>query len=68
MAALEGLPLCVSYGTGEDGPLDETEDQDMAALEAWLSPQNAAFANRPEELDIPATVNVGPGTHPWPYL
>ena len=65
--ALEGLPLYVSYGTGEYGPLDEDEDQDMADIEAWLFPQNEAFVARLEELDIPATVHVGPGTHTWPY-
>ena len=66
-AALEGLPLYVSYGNGEYGPLDETEKQEQADIEAWLFPQNEAFVARLEELDIPATVNVGPGTHTWPY-
>ena len=65
--ALEGLPLYVSYGTGEYGPLDEDENQDMADTEAWLFPQNEAFVARLEELGIPATVHVGPGTHTWPY-
>jgi S-formylglutathione hydrolase FrmB len=65
--ALEGLLLYLSYGTGEYGPLDEVEDQDMADMEAWLFPQNEAFVARLEEVDIPVTVNVGPGTHSWPY-
>ena len=66
-SALEGLPLYVSYGTGEYGPLDEDEDQDAADTEAWLFPQNEAFVARLEELAIPVTVNVGAGTHTWPY-
>ena len=65
--ALEGLPLYVFYGTGEYGPLDEGENQDMADTEAWLFPQNEAFVARLEELSIPVTVQVGPGTHTWPY-
>ncbi len=44
-----------------------TENQDAADTEAWLFPQNEAFVARLEELAIPATVNVGPGTHTWPY-
>jgi hypothetical protein len=47
-AALEGLPLYVSYGTGEYGPLDEDENQDIADTEAWLFPQNEAFVARLE--------------------
>jgi diacylglycerol O-acyltransferase / trehalose O-mycolyltransferase len=65
--ALEGLPLFVSYGTGEYGPLDQVEDQESADVEAWLYPQNEAFVARLGELAIPATVDVGPGTHSWPY-
>ena len=65
--ALEGLPLYVSYGTGEFGPLDEDENQESADVEAWLFPLNEAFVARLEELAIPATVDVGPGTHSWPY-
>lgn len=64
---LEGLPLYVSFGTGEFGPLDVVENQDGADTEAWLLPMNEAFVARLEELGIPATVSAGPGTHTWPY-
>ena len=66
-AALEGMPLYVSYGNGEVGPLDAA-DAGFDDLEAWLSEMNDAFVARLGELDIPVTVSAyGPGTHTWPY-
>ena len=66
-AALEGIPLYVSYGNGEIGPLDDA-DAEFDDLEALLSGMNDAFIARLDELDIPVTVDAyGPGTHTWPY-
>ena len=65
--ALEGLPLYVSYGDGQPGPLDPAGGSDTGT-ELWVAPQNAAFVDRLEELGIPATVDAyGPGSHDWPY-
>lgn len=67
-AGLEGIPLYVSYGDGQSGPLDITVSLDAAGTEAWIAPQNEAFVARLEELGIPATVDAyGPGTHSWVY-
>ncbi len=64
---LRGIPLYVSYGDGQPGPLDPpgTTPSD---LEEWIAPQNDRFVARLVELDIPVTVDAyGPGTHEWPY-
>jgi hypothetical protein len=45
-------------------PISATVNTDV---EAWLFPMNEAFVARLEELAIPATVDVSPGTHTWPY-
>jgi diacylglycerol O-acyltransferase / trehalose O-mycolyltransferase len=65
--ALRGLPLYVSYGNGEAGPLDAA-DAAPDDREAFLFGLNEAFVARLAELGIPATVDAyGPGTHTWPY-
>lgn len=65
-AALAGTRLYVSYGTGEQGPLDAGPRQ--GDVEAELAPQNEAFVRRLGQLEIPVTVDAyGPGYHSWPY-
>ena len=66
-AALEGVPLFISYGDGAPGPLDAsgttTDDQ-----EQWIAKGNDTLVAKLKELGIPATVEAyGPGTHSWPY-
>ena len=70
---LEGIPLYVSYGNGEPGPLDaDAAIPDHAPIddpEPWIAEMNDAFVVRLEELGIPAVVDAyGPGTHTWPYF
>ena len=66
-AGLKGIPLYVSYGNGETGPLD-TGPANPGDAEAWIAKRNEAFVARLGELDIPVTVDAyGPGTHSWPY-
>ncbi|MGD8487001.1 MAG: alpha/beta hydrolase family protein [Chloroflexota bacterium] len=66
--ALEGMPLYVSYGNGEPGPLDAGE-AGADDPEPWIAEMNDAFVVRLEELGIPAVVDAyGPGTHTWPYF
>ena len=66
-AALEGTALYVSYGNGEPGPLDAAE-AGFDELEASSAAMNEAFVARLSELDIPVTVETGPGTHTMPYI
>ena len=64
---LKGIPLYVSYGDGQPGPLDAAGTT-ASDLELWIAPQNEAFVARLKELGIPVTVDAyGPGTHEWPY-
>ena len=64
--ALAGMPVYLSWGDGQPGPLDP-EGTGPDDLEAWVAPQNEALAARLEELGIDATVESGSGTHTWPY-
>jgi S-formylglutathione hydrolase FrmB len=65
--ALEVMPLYVSYGNGEIGPLDAA-DAGYDETEAMLAGHNETFVDRLRELDIAVTVDAyGPGTHTWPY-
>jgi diacylglycerol O-acyltransferase / trehalose O-mycolyltransferase len=65
-AALAGTRLYVSYGNGEQGPLDAAPLP--GDVEAELAPQNEAFVRRLGQLNIPVTVDAyGPGYHSWPY-
>lgn len=66
-SALEGIPLYVSYGDGEPGPLGPP-GSGFDVIEAELAGSNDAFVARLEELGILARVDAyGPGTHTWPY-
>jgi S-formylglutathione hydrolase FrmB len=64
--ALEGMPVYLSWGDGQPGPLDP-DDATEDDLEAWVAAQNEALAARLDELGIEATVDTGSGTHTWPY-
>ncbi len=65
---LEGIPLYISYGDGQPGPLDAAGDTSPDQLEQWIAPQNDAFVARLGELGIPVTVDAyGHGKHDWPY-
>jgi len=67
-AALEGIPLYLSYGSGEPGPLDAA-DAEFDDSEVWIAEMNEAFVTRLGELGIPVTVDAyGPGTHTMPYI
>jgi diacylglycerol O-acyltransferase / trehalose O-mycolyltransferase len=64
---LRGIPLYVSIGTGDPGPLDAPGDS-VDQIERSLARENEAFAARLTELGIPAQLSFyGPGTHTWPY-
>ena len=64
---LRGIPLYVSVGTGDPGPLDAPGDS-VDQIERSLARENEAFAARLTELGIPAQLSFyGPGTHTWPY-
>jgi diacylglycerol O-acyltransferase/trehalose O-mycolyltransferase len=60
-ANLAGTPLFVSWGDGREeagGPI-------VDGLEEWLAPHSETFVARLDELGIPVTVEMGPGTHTW---
>ena len=63
---LRGLPLYVSWGDGQPGPLDEPGAQ-HDELEEQIGVGNERFVARLEELGIPVTARGGTGTHAWPY-
>jgi len=65
-SALKGIPLYVSYGNGQQGPLDAAAKPNDP--EATIGPENDAFVRRLKQLKIPITVDsYGPGLHAWPY-
>lgn len=63
---LEGKAVYLWSGDGEPGPFDP-EGTEPDGLEAWVAEHNAALAERLEELGIAVTVEMGAGTHTWPY-
>lgn len=65
--SLADIPLFLSVGSGEVGPLDpESAEPDWA--EAQLYEENLALRDALEEADAEATFDFyGPGTHTWPY-
>jgi S-formylglutathione hydrolase FrmB len=66
--ALEGIPLYVSYGNGEPGPLG-AGGAGKDDPEPLIAEMNDAFVTRLAELGIPAAVDAyGPGRHTWPYF
>jgi diacylglycerol O-acyltransferase/trehalose O-mycolyltransferase len=69
-ADLRGISLFVSYGNGDQGPLDGAGTSSGVAgqIERRLALGNTAFVRRLHELGIPAQVDAyGPGIHAWPY-
>ncbi|MEV0582052.1 alpha/beta hydrolase family protein [Nonomuraea sp. NPDC050310] len=65
-AKLKGLPVYVSCGNGEPGPLDSTTSRDDG--EAVIERRNRTFVEAARKAGVRLTVNLyGPGTHAWPY-
>lgn len=63
---LQGMPVYLSCGNGESGPLDAEGTVD--SIEAQLRRENEALAKRLRKLQPEATVHLyGPGTHNWVY-
>jgi S-formylglutathione hydrolase FrmB len=64
---LAGIPLFISAGDGQPGPLDSGQ-AGADTIEPAIRAENAAFAQRLVELGIDAQVDLyGPGTHNWVY-
>jgi diacylglycerol O-acyltransferase / trehalose O-mycolyltransferase / mycolyltransferase Ag85 len=64
---LHGIPLYVSAGDGNPGPLDPPGTA-VDAIEQWIHPQNEAFAARAATLHLRLTTDFySAGTHTWPY-
>lgn len=64
---LRDVPLFVSVGNGDGGPLDAA-GQPVDDLEASLYAENIALRHRLQELGANATFDFyGPGHHDWPY-
>ncbi len=68
-ADLRGITLYVSYGTGDQGPLDPPAGNSVGGrIERNLATGNEAFVRRLQDLGVPAQVSAyGAGTHAWPY-
>jgi diacylglycerol O-acyltransferase / trehalose O-mycolyltransferase / mycolyltransferase Ag85 len=64
---LRGIPLYLSSGDGNPGPLDPPGTA-ADPIEQWIHPQNESFAARAEALHLRLTTDFyGAGTHSWPY-
>lgn len=68
---LRGLPIYVSSGNGLPGPLDLADGLGNTVggmgLEAMTMTAARMFADRVAALGIPARIDIGAGTHTWPY-
>nr|WP_245721518.1 alpha/beta hydrolase family protein [Nocardia crassostreae] len=68
---LRGLPMYVWSGNGVPGAPDLTNGLgntiNAMALEAMTQTAAQIFANRIAALGIPARIEIGHGTHTWPY-
>ncbi|GGP42797.1 alpha/beta hydrolase [Saccharothrix coeruleofusca] len=64
---LRGIPVYISSGNGEPGPLDPP-DAEFDSLEQILNEQSAAVVDRlrAEHVRVHADL-YGPGRHIWPY-
>ncbi|MGW5680343.1 alpha/beta hydrolase [Nonomuraea sp. NPDC003754] len=64
---LKGIPVHVSCGNGEPGPLDgRNTPKDVG--EEFVERENRAFVAAARRAGVKVTVNLyGPGTHRWPY-
>jgi diacylglycerol O-acyltransferase/trehalose O-mycolyltransferase len=66
-ARLRGIPLFVSCGNGQPGPLDPRGTH-VDETEQLLGVENEALAARIAALGLDARVDLyGPGTHTWSY-
>ncbi|WP_158088710.1 alpha/beta hydrolase [Thermoactinospora rubra] len=67
VARLRDIPVYVSCGNGEKGPLDP-EGTPKDEGEAVIERQNRAFVAAARAAGVKVTANLyGPGTHSWPY-
>jgi diacylglycerol O-acyltransferase / trehalose O-mycolyltransferase len=67
-AGLLGIPLFMSCGNGQPGPLDPPGTPPDPLLEPWALEMNTAVINRLTSLGADLTTDLyGPGTHSWPY-
>lgn len=68
---LRGLPVYVSTGNGQPGPLDLPyglgNTVNAMALEAMTLTSAQMLRDRMAELGIPASFDIINGTHTWPY-
>ncbi|WP_189058344.1 alpha/beta hydrolase [Longimycelium tulufanense] len=65
--ALSQMPVYVSAGNGQPGPLDKPDKQ-FDGAEQLIHAQSAAVAERLKELGGNVTTSLNqPGTHDWPY-
>ncbi|WP_063824667.1 alpha/beta hydrolase [Nocardia pseudovaccinii] len=68
---LRGLPVYVSTGNGQPGPLDLPyglgNTVNAMALEAMTLTSAQMLRDRMSELGIPARFDIINGTHTWPY-
>ncbi|MBB3728141.1 alpha/beta hydrolase [Nonomuraea dietziae] len=64
---LRDIPVHVSCGNGEPGPLD-ARNTPRDGGEAFIEAENRAFVRAAEAAGVKVTANLyGPGTHRWPY-
>jgi S-formylglutathione hydrolase FrmB len=64
---LRGVPLFISAGDGEPGPLDPPGTA-PDSIERSIHAENVAFAGHLRALGVPAHIDLyGAGTHSWPY-
>ncbi|MEV6138070.1 alpha/beta hydrolase family protein [Nocardia sp. NPDC051990] len=68
---LRGLPIYLSTGNGQPGPLDVPygigNTMNGMALEAMTLASAQMFRDRVAELGIDARIDIFDGTHTWPY-
>ena len=66
-ARLRGIPLYLSCGTGQPGPLDQP-GTDPDGVEEFIHAENQEFTDRARRLGLRLDADLyGPGTHTWPY-
>src|SRR6476469_3477917 len=64
---LKGIPIFVSCGNGQPGPLDP-RGASVDETEQLLGVENATLAARAAALRLTARMDLyGPGTHTWSY-
>ncbi|MFD1931819.1 alpha/beta hydrolase-fold protein [Nonomuraea mangrovi] len=64
---LKDIPVYVSCGNGEPGPLDGRNTPKDGG-EEFIEKENRAFVKAARKAGVEVTANLyGPGTHRWPY-